>query len=642
MSEFEDFNSLIQRFGSKSDFIEFMYMNSPNFVLINDLQGNFVYANKLDFIGYTNEELKQEKNLFNLVHPDDRRLMEQYLSKILQVGTLSNVEYRFLHKKGYYVYLNTNATLIKDKKGENIGVLTSTHDITDKKEAEEKLVKSQKFYKSLFANMIDGFAYHRIVLNKNGKPIDYLFLDINEAFSKITGLTKDILGKPVTEVIPGIENDPADWIGRYGEIALNPNKSIIFESEALPLKKTFLVHAYSPEKGYFVAIFTDITEKKKGEEDRLNLLKLESLSLLAGGIAHDYNNLLTSILGNVNLIQMDNNIDIINPHLLNSIEKATHRAKDLTNQLLTFSKGGEPIIKSVSIKKVVEEAVSLSLIGSKSKAIIECRDKFCKVMGDEGQLNQVLSNILINADQSMDKGGIIKIVISSVSIPPEEIAELEVGTFIKITIQDTGKGIPKEIMPHIFDPYFTTKPTGTGLGLATAYSIIKRHKGCIKIQTEKNIGSTFDIYLPLSDEIHSIKEEKPFDEENFRGKILFMDDNEEIQLMMTKMLALMGFEVDVVSDGIDAITNYCNAFKNNDPYQLVILDLTIPGGLGGKETIKKILENDPDCKAIVASGYSNDPILSDYESYGFKGRILKPFTIQQLKKSISDVLFSKN
>ena len=338
---------------------------------------------------------------------------------------------------------------------------------------------------------------------------------------------------------------------------------------------------------------------------------------------------------------MDNNRNNVNPNLLKSIEKATLRAKDLTNQLLTFSKGGTPIIKPVSINKVVDEAVSLSLIGSKSKAIIDCQAELCKVLGDEGQLNQVLNNILINADQSMEKGGIIHVTLSNISIPPEDISELENGKYIKISISDTGKGISKEILPHIFDPYFTTKPKGNGLGLATAYSIIKRHKGCIKIQTEENIGSTFHIFLPINEEIHSIKEERTFNEDDFRGKILFMDDNEEIQLMMSKMLSLMGFEVDVVSDGVDAITRYGNAFKNNDPYELVILDLTIPGGLGGKETIKKILENDPDCKAIVASGYSNDPILSDYQSYGFKGRILKPFTMQQLKETISDVLLNK-
>ena len=637
MSEFEDFNSFLAKFGSR-DFLEFMFKNSPNFIIANDLSGNFVYTNK-DFVGYSENELKS-KNLLNFVHPDDRDNMTNLLAKIVELGSLNNIECQVLHKNGQYVYLSTNGTLIKDKLGEPIGVLNSIHDITDKKEAEEKLVKSQKFYKSLFENMIDGFAYHRIVLDNTNRPIDYIFMEINEAFTKITGLTRDILGKRVTEVLPGIENDPADWIGRYGVISLNPEKSIIFESEAVPLNKTFLVHAYSPEKGYFVAIFTDITERKKTEEDRLKLLKLESLSLLAGGIAHDYNNLLTSILGNVNLIQLEHKgTETCNTNLT-SIENAVFRAKELTNQLLTFSKGGDPIKKPVSVREIIDEAILFSLVGSKSKAIITDRQNIYNILADEGQISQVINNLLINADQAMENGGIININISEVSIPPEKINELNEGNYVKIAIKDTGTGIPKNNMTHIFDPYFSTKKNGTGLGLATSYSIIKKHNGIIKVSSEINVGSTFEIYLPSTNINTTQKDQKIENNDHFYGKILFMDDDKDIQVVMEKMLSKMGFEVEVASDGETAFKMYNDAY-DIAPFDLVILDLIIPGGLGGKETLDLLLSVNSNVLAIASSGYSNDQILSDYDRYGFKGRIIKPFTYHNLKNTIAETLNRK-
>jgi PAS domain S-box-containing protein len=607
-------------------------------IFINDFDGNFIFSNRLRLVGYEENELKN-MDVFSLIHPDDLKIVKNMLSRIVIEENINNIEYRIIRKNGIIANLSSNATLIRSHDGDPIGILTTTHDLTEAKRAQEDLIKSQRYYKKLFENMIDGFAYHKIIL-ENGIPVNYEFVDINDSFSKIIGISREkVIGKKVTEALPGIENDPADWIGRYGKIALNQT-STYFESRSDLLNKTFLVHVYSPEKYYFVTIFTDITDRKKTEEDRFKLLKLESLSLLAGGIAHDYNNLLASILGYVNLIQLEENVngDIYNS--LKAIENATYRARDLTNQLLTFSKGGAPITKAESIKKIIDESISFCLMGSKSKAEVIYKGKLPIVEADAGQISQVLNNIIINADQSMPKGGKILISVSSEKIPYPSTLPLKEGEYVKISVKDEGIGIKQENMPHIFDPYFTTKKNGTGLGLATSFSIINRHNGYIKVMSKEGEGSTFFIYLPVVKDIENTfsQNDKISDKFEGKGKVLLMDDNSEILFIVKKMLIKIGLQTDVAENGLKAIDLYKKSIEQNDPYLMVILDLTVPGELGGKETIDQLKRIDPKVKAIVSSGYSNDPVLSEYTKFGFEGRILKPFTFEQLKEVIISVL----
>lgn len=620
-----------------------LYDNDPDMYCSVDaktakiVKCNHTLANKL---GYTKEEIIGQE-IFNIYHPSILSQVRALFQQFKDTGIISN-EYLILQKKdGGKIDVSLNVTSIYNELGEPILSRSAWRDISIQKQAEREAFQSSSRYQKLFENMIDGFAYHKIIL-EDGKPIDYEFLIINDAFTKITGITREmVIGKRVTEALPGIENDPADWIGVYGDIALNQTSNY-FESKSESLGKTFLVHAYCPEKGYFVTIFTDISDQKKAEEDRLRYLKNESLSILAGGIAHDYNNLLVGILGNVTLMQLNNNLDSKLKNSLIEVEKATHRASDLTNQLLTFSKGGAPITNPESIKSIIDESISFVLRGSKCKSVIHYAEHLPIVEVDAGQISQLINNIVINADQSMPEGGKIKIEVITTSVFSGGNIPLKEGKYVKISIEDEGIGINENIIPRIFDPYFTTKATGSGLGLATSYSIVKRHNGYINVESEEGKGSKFLIYLPASDKDKKIEIHDAQALDSFEGRILFLDDDKAIQNIMYDILNHLGFDVDLADDGNKVIELYTKSITENNPYTLVITDLTVPGGMGGKETLDRLLKIDPNVTAIVSSGYSNDPVLSDFENYGFKGRLIKPYGVDQIRQVISNCLNMKS
>ncbi|OLS28176.1 MAG: Sporulation kinase E [Candidatus Heimdallarchaeota archaeon LC_2] len=616
-----------------------LYDNAPDmFCSVHAKTAKVVTCNQTlaTNLGYTKEEIIGQ-SVFNLYHPSVIGRTEVLFQQFKQTGVISNEELILLKKNGGKIEVSLNVSPMKNESGEIVFSRSAWRDITEQKFAEQAALKSNIRYEKLFENMIHGFAYHRIIL-KNGKPVDYEFININEAFTRLTGITREmVIGKRVTEALPGIENDHTDWIGLYGDIAIN-QKSTYFESRSEPLDKTFLVHAYSPEKYYFVTIFSDISDRKKVEEDRLRLLKIESLSLLAGGIAHDYNNLLVGILGNVNLMQLDKNLNDNLENSLLEIEKATHRASNLTKQLLTFSKGGAPITNPESIKTIIDESISFVLRGSNSKSQITYSDKLPIVEVDAGQISQLINNIVINAVQSMPEGGTIKIEVSEINILSGSNLPLNKGKYVKIVIQDEGIGIKEEALPHIFDPYYTTKSTGSGLGLATSYSIVKRHNGYIEVESKEGKGATFTIFLPLSDSKETMEIEDIQFKNKFEGRVLFMDDDALIRKTMKELLKELGFTVDLVDDGEKAIDLYRKSIEENNPFSLTIMDLTVPGGLGGNEAIKQLIKIDPHIVAIVSSGYSIDPVLADFKKHGFKGRLVKPYTLNQLKKVISQCL----
>jgi ligand-binding sensor domain-containing protein/signal transduction histidine kinase/CheY-like chemotaxis protein len=398
------------------------------------------------------------------------------------------------------------------------------------------------------------------------------------------------------------------------------------------------------ENGYLVRAWgtlTDITEKVKLEEEVLKAQKLESLGILAGGLAHDFNNLLTGILGNISLAKMYTDKDSKLYKRLNEAEKASFRAKDLTLQLMTFAKGGAPIKKPVDLKKLLKDTVEFSLSGSKSKSEFNIADDLLIVECDEGQISQVISNLIINADQAMINGGKIEISASNVE-NAEEVNSMSnrYSKYVKISIKDYGVGIPPENLTKVFDPFFTTKPKGKGLGLSSVYSIIKRHDGFIEVDSKVGEGTTFNVFLPASTKKVEIKLDQEVSLEKFEGKILLMDDEEMIRDFASILLTEMGFEVDLVCDGSEAIEKYKESLQKNK-YKAVILDLTVPGGVGGKEAARDILELDKDAIIFVSSGYSNDPIMSDYQSYGISGIIPKPYKTEELYYLLSKVLSKK-
>ncbi len=393
-------------------------------------------------------------------------------------------------------------------------------------------------------------------------------------------------------------------------------------------------------KGVIVA--RDITEQRQVEEERVRATKLESVGILAGGIAHDFNNILTSVFANIGLAKMitakgaSSNQSVV--ERLSAAEKACLRARDLTKQLLTFAKGGAPVKSTTSIASIISDTVEFALRGSSVRCHRQIPDQLWTVVVDEGQISQVLQNLVINAEQAMPEGGEISVNVENTSISPSSDLPLKHGNYVRVTVTDQGIGIPPDHLSKIFDPYFTTKQRGSGLGLATTYSIIKRHEGHISVASSLGKGATFTLYLPASSMKETIQDETPHDLIHGNGRILVMDDEEEIQDILGKMLEHLGFDVDFASDGENALSQYTLAIQQRNPYVATILDLTVPGGMGGKETLRQIKALHPEAAVIVSSGYSNDPVMARFQQFGFSGVIAKPYNLLDLSKVLSQII----
>jgi len=399
-----------------------------------------------------------------------------------------------------------------------------------------------------------------------------------------------------------------------------------------------------------VEINLDITEKTRMETQLQQARKLESIGHLAGGIAHDFNNLLFIVMGNLALIEDDiKPVNGVAEYLKNSYE-ACRRAQALTKQLITFSQGGAPVKKSGSIGDLLKEITTFSTSDSNVEFNFSIPHDLCLVEHDEGQMNHAIKNIIINAIESMPAGGTIDVKAENYNITVKRELPLPEGKYVKISIRDQGVGIPKEHLSMIFDPYFSTKEMGTqkgmGLGLAIVYSIINRHDGHITVKSQVGVGTTFNLYLPVhKKETRELgftempKSEKPAIR---TGRILLMDDEKSIRDVTKHMLSRLDYDPDFANEGAEAIKVYKEAIESGKPFEAVILDLTIKEGMGGVDTIKKLLEIDPQIRAIISSGYSNDPVMTDFRQYGFRGALAKPYTMQDLGDVLKKAVIEKS
>ncbi len=388
-----------------------------------------------------------------------------------------------------------------------------------------------------------------------------------------------------------------------------------------------------------VLVFRDMTEKKKTRRELQKIKKLESIGILAGGIAHDFNNILTAILGNIELAGIAIEPTAKAYPLLQAAKNASLRAKDLTQQLLTFAKGGAPVKKTTAIDNVIIESANFVLHGSSVSCRFRIPDDLWLTDIDTGQISQVIQNLVINAIHAMPDGGSIIISCSNIEDIKADTIGLPETNYIKITVRDTGCGISKKYIEKIFYPYFTTKQEGSGLGLAITHSIIAKHGGHIEVQSVLEKGTTFNIYLPAStNKILKNTSEKKAARETAKARIIVMDDDKLVQNVAAAMLTSIGHEALLADNGEEAVAILAERCRNDQHVDAIIMDLTIPGAMGGKEAIKEALKIAPDIKAIVASGYSNDPIMADYRQYGFKAALAKPFTIAELKEVLADIL----
>jgi len=384
----------------------------------------------------------------------------------------------------------------------------------------------------------------------------------------------------------------------------------------------------------FRGVVVDLSERKQAEEEILKLRKLESVGVLAGGIAHDFNNLLTGLFGNIEIAKKFLPTGHKSYKFLEAAGRSMDIATSLTKQLLTFAKGGEPLKEILAIGGIITETAQFSLRGSNVKLQTVIAPNLWPLEADKGQLSQVISNLVINAKQAMPSGGVITMTANNLTTAGDRQ--------IQITVQDTGIGIASQYLDKIFDPYFSTKQMGSGLGLASTHSIITKHNGTIKAVSQLDKGTTFTIILPAADK------EKPSVPKNLSDKlncdavadthILVLDDEELIREVIGAMLETVGYKVSYACHGCEAIEKYRKAWKNNAPYDLVITDLTIPGGMGGLKATQEILKINPEAKIIVSSGYATDKIMARYKDYGFQGRAVKPYRFEELKKLIEQIL----
>ncbi len=401
---------------------------------------------------------------------------------------------------------------------------------------------------------------------------------------------------------------------------------------------------------YAVVVARDITERLRMEEELQRAGNLEALGVLAGGIAHDFNNFLTAIMNQISLAKL--HLDQAD-HVLEKLtyaENACLQAKGLTQQLLTFAKGGEPVRRVTSLAALVGDALRLVLAGTNVKPMLTIPDDLWLVDIDPGQISQVLNNLLINAVQAMPEGGMLRVTVRNETMSPEDVLEstfgehLPHGDHLCVTIQDSGSGIPESMVAKIFDPYFTTKAQGSGLGLATSYSIIRKHGGTLTVKSKQGQGATFMFCLPAmrfeTDSAHRQTCVPPHTIE-VAHHILFMDDDDMIRESMGEILEDIGYTVTLVRDGREALEALHRARKDNQVFDVAIMDLTIPGGMGGVEAVGRLKAVDPLLKAVVSSGYSTAPAMAHYQEYGFDAVVAKPYTVNELR-CVLDRLLSGN
>ncbi len=486
---------------------------------------------------------------------------------------------------------------------------------------------------------------------------------MNQVAEQLTGWKfKDAENRYIMDIFNIINSDtgekvknPVDKVLSSGKITGLANHTLLVSHDGTEYQIADSAAPIKDNNGKIkgvVLVFRDVTGEYRMQAELQKMDKLRSVGILAGGIAHDFNNIMTGLYGNLSIVKAKLSRDHSEFKFLEKAENSMDRAIRLTKQLLTFAKGGKPVLEKTALSPLIEEMVNFDLSGSDVRLVFDAADDLWMAEIDKGQIQQVLSNITINAVQAMPDGGNLYISLNNMEIAESMIADLAPGKYIKIMVKDEGCGIDEPNLHRIFDPYFTTRGMGNGLGLAVAYSIIKQHGGHIKAMSEPAKGAVFILYLPAFQERHNAEESENAEdtecvddlsvEEHTAAeksvRILIMDDDEAIRMVVAEMLEAIGFLSESAVNGEQTVEMYRMAMDRGEPFDLIIMDLTIKGGMGGKKAVHEILMIDPDASVIISSGYAGDPVMANYAEYGFKGIITKPYTIGNLKTVLEQIL----
>jgi PAS domain S-box-containing protein len=572
-----------------------------------------------------------------MIHPEEREDAIARIDSMLRAGA-GAVRFRFRHRDGSYRWIESTGRNIVGDDGRVLGSILGSRDITERRSAEEALHKSEEMRRGVLDSVDEGF----IVVDR-----EFRILTANRAYCAQVDVPADqVIGKRCYEVSHRLAR-PCHEAGEDCAVRQafesgkpctanhthhEPDGQVLYvETRAFPLRS---------ETGEVVSVIeavTNMTEKHLLEQERLKTQKLEAIGTLAGGIAHDFNNLLQGVFGYISLARLKCDDKAQGLAALTEAEKALHLTVKLTNQLLTFSKGGKPVKQPLRLRPTVESAVKFALSGSRSGSRIT-GDGLWLVDADEGQIGQVIQNIVLNADQAMPEGGQIHITLRNVKAPGKDLPQgLAPGDYVEIAITDTGIGISQRDAARIFDPYFTTKAKGSGLGLATSYSIVRNHGGLIAMKSELGKGTTFSLYLPAAagswTEAPAVTAAEP--KAGLKGRVLLMDDEEVVRNVAGELIKALGHDVEFAVHGEEAIAKYREALRTGRAYDAVILDLTIRGGMGGAETMQRLLLLDRDVTAVVSSGYSDEAVTSNFSESGFKAFLKKPYDIGQLQSVLN-------
>ena len=615
----------------------------PDLIFYKDQNSVYMGCNKAfeAFVGQKESEITGKTDL-DLFPGKVARFFREKDQQVFESGEANRNEEWVTYPDGHQELLDTFKTPFVDPDKDLLGLVGVSRDITRLKETEQDLAREKERLAVTLRSIGDGVITSDIEGN---------VVLLNKVAEQLTGWSQEeASGKPVSKVFHIINEktgvlceNPVEKVLTLGKIIGLANHTALISRDGV---QRSIADSGAPIRDQeskiigVVLVFRDVTDQLKMEEELLKIKKLESVGVLAGGIAHDFNNILTIILGNINLASRFIKPDNEAASLLRTAEKATLRAEKLTKQLLTFSKGGDPVRATAAISQIIRESAEFILHGSNVVCHYTIPDDLWLVDIDSGQISQVLQNLIVNACHAMPEGGKIDISCANITnITSETMLSLHRGDYLKIMIRDYGVGIPEKILDKIFDPFFSTKQEGSGLGLATCHSIINKHDGHIMVQSEPGMGTMFTIYLPAADRGKSaVKDDRTSLFTSGSGRIMVMDDEPMVRDLAEQMLTHLGYEVVLVVDGAEAIARYKEAREAGDSFDLIVMDLTIPGGMGGAEAVQEILAINPEAKVIVSSGYSNDPAMANYRDYGFSGAVAKPFDLTELNKAVRSVL----